>query len=116
MYVGNLPTKKFTDEQLVDFFQPFGKVAGEMSLLSRRHGAPPRMLGIRVHKGYLWVQYDRAEDARRLIEEDERSPLTLKGNELGEADRRSREKIQSRQRGLFRCCVSSEGEDAVSCF
>ncbi len=28
VYVGNVPTEKMTDEELLDFFKPFGKVSG----------------------------------------------------------------------------------------
>lgn len=28
IYVGNVPTEKMTDEELLDFFKPFGKVLG----------------------------------------------------------------------------------------
>ena len=39
-------------------------------------------LDIRVHKGYLVVQYDRTDDALKFIEQGEKS-LFLKGNRLG---------------------------------
>ena len=29
VYVGNLPAVKVTDEELIDFFKPFGKISGE---------------------------------------------------------------------------------------
>lgn len=29
VYVGNLPGEKVTDEELIDFFKPFGKISGE---------------------------------------------------------------------------------------
>ncbi len=39
-------------------------------------------LDIRVYKGYLFVQYERIDDARRLIQQGE-TCLILKGNKLG---------------------------------
>lgn len=28
VYIGNIPTEKMTDEELLDFFKPYGKVSG----------------------------------------------------------------------------------------
>jgi len=39
-------------------------------------------IDIRVYKGYIFVQYDRIDDARKLIEQGQNS-LILKGNKLG---------------------------------
>ncbi len=39
-------------------------------------------LDIRVYKGYIFVQYERVDDARKLIKEGQTS-LILKGNKLG---------------------------------
>ena len=39
-------------------------------------------LDIRVYKDYLFVQYDRIDDARTLIKEGQAN-LILKGNKLG---------------------------------
>ncbi|CAF0751595.1 unnamed protein product [Didymodactylos carnosus] len=64
VYVGNVPTERLSDTELLDFFKPFGQVAD-----------------IRVYKGYIFVQYDREEDARKLIKEGQNT-LTLKGNKL----------------------------------
>ncbi len=40
-------------------------------------------LDIRVYKGYLFVQYENINDAKRLIKQGENS-LFLKGNKLDE--------------------------------
>ncbi|CAF0786699.1 unnamed protein product [Rotaria sordida] len=64
VYIGNVPTDNLTDSELLDFFKSFGKVSD-----------------IRVYKGYMFVQYDRMEDARRLIKEGQ-TCLMLKGNKL----------------------------------
>ncbi|CAF4599981.1 unnamed protein product, partial [Rotaria sp. Silwood2] len=64
VYIGNVPTDNLTDSELLDFFKSFGKVSD-----------------IRVYKGYMFVQYDRIEDARRLIKQGE-TCLLLKGNKL----------------------------------
>jgi len=39
-------------------------------------------IDIRVYKGYIFVQYDRIDDARKLIEQGQNC-LILKGNKLG---------------------------------
>ncbi|CAF1107773.1 unnamed protein product [Rotaria magnacalcarata] len=64
VYVGNIPTNNITDSELLNFFKTFGKVSD-----------------IRVYKDYLFVQYDRIEDARTLTKEGQTN-LILKGNKL----------------------------------
>ncbi|CAF3349702.1 unnamed protein product [Rotaria socialis] len=64
VYVGNIPTDNITDSELLNFFKTFGKVSD-----------------IRVYKDYLFVQYDRIEDARTLTKEGQTN-LILRGNKL----------------------------------
>jgi len=70
VYVGNLPTEKITDDELLNFFKVYGKVSD-----------------IRVYKNHIFVQYLRSDDAKRLIKEGQVS-LTFKGNKLGMTMRR----------------------------
>ncbi|CAM2703499.1 unnamed protein product [Rotaria socialis] len=64
VYVGNVSTEKVSDEELLNFFKPFGKIAD-----------------IRVFKDHIYVQYNRVDDAKKLIEEAQ-MPLILKGKKL----------------------------------
>ncbi|UJR07596.1 hypothetical protein I4U23_011883 [Adineta vaga] len=62
--IRNVPTKKATDEELLNFFKPYGKISG-----------------IQVFKDYIFVQYNRIDDANKLIKEAQTS-LIFKGNKL----------------------------------
>ncbi|CAF1385512.1 unnamed protein product [Rotaria sp. Silwood1] len=64
VYVGNVLTEKVTDDELLNFFKPFGKIAD-----------------IRVFKDHIFVQYNRIDDAKKLIKEAQ-IPLILKGKKL----------------------------------
>ncbi|CAF1305366.1 unnamed protein product [Rotaria sordida] len=64
VYVGNVLTEKVTDDELLNFFKPFGKIAD-----------------IRVFKDHIFVQYNRVDDAKNLIKEAQ-IPLILKGRKL----------------------------------
>ncbi|CAF4595460.1 unnamed protein product, partial [Rotaria sp. Silwood2] len=64
VYVGNVLTEKVTDDELLNFFKPFGKIAD-----------------IRVFKDHIFVQYNRVDDAKKLIKEAQ-IPMILKGKKL----------------------------------
>ncbi|CAF0918881.1 unnamed protein product [Adineta steineri] len=64
VYVGNVPTDSLTDNELLEYFTSYGKVSD-----------------IRVYKGYIFVQYDKIDDAKKLIKQGQTS-LMLKGNKL----------------------------------
>ncbi|CAF3763492.1 unnamed protein product [Rotaria sp. Silwood1] len=64
VYVGNVLTEKITDDELLNYFKPFGKIAD-----------------IRVFKDHIFVQYNRIDDAKKLIKEAQ-IPMILKGKKL----------------------------------
>ncbi|CAF5010198.1 unnamed protein product, partial [Rotaria sp. Silwood1] len=64
VYVGNVLTEKITDDELLNYFKPFGKIAD-----------------IRVFKDHIFVQYNRIDDAKKLIKEAQ-IPIILKGKKL----------------------------------
>ncbi|CAF1046845.1 unnamed protein product [Adineta steineri] len=64
VYISNVPSKKATDAELLDFFKPFGKISD-----------------IQVFKDHIFVQYNRIDDAKKLIKEAQ-IPLIFKGNQL----------------------------------
>ncbi|CAF1583416.1 unnamed protein product [Adineta ricciae] len=64
VFIRNIPTKKVTDDELLNFFKPYGKISD-----------------IQVFKDHISVQYTRVEDANKLIK-NAKIPLLFKGNKL----------------------------------
>ncbi len=83
VYIGNVPTDHLTDQELLQFFKPYGKISGLIiNFIWCNFIIFDFCLDIRVYKGYLFVQYENINNAKRLIKEGENC-LFLKGNKLG---------------------------------
>jgi RNA recognition motif-containing protein len=82
VFIGNISTEKITDEELLDFFKSFGKVSGFHMLIISIDYLNRYTLDIRVFKDHIFVQYNRIDDANKLITAAQ-VPLIFKGNKLG---------------------------------
>ena len=80
VYIGNVPTGKATDLELLEFFQSFGKVLGDIVPCSKTN-ASELDLDIRVFKDHVFVQFSRLDAARKLLSEGE-LPLIFKEHHL----------------------------------
>ena len=82
VYIGNVPTGKATDVELLEFFQSFGKVLGELTLVSKSETTVFIFeLDIRVFKDHVFVQFSRLDAARKLLSEGQ-LPLIFKEHHL----------------------------------
>ncbi len=67
IFVGHLDTDKVSKEDVRQLFAPYGKV-----------------VGVALHQGYGFVQYDNAESAKAAIKEAHGTPVA--GMKIGEVD------------------------------
>ncbi|CAF1194291.1 unnamed protein product [Adineta ricciae] len=82
VYVGNVPTDDLSDRELLEFFRPFGKISGKITIsLAEKLLFLIQFKDIRVYKNHLFVQYENLSNADQLIQQGQ-SSLFLKGNKL----------------------------------